>query len=196
MLLAGAVAAVALFADACAAKGPFFNQLNDSTWVIGNDHWNVTQNHQYATKLYWKGKDLVGDAWGHYVSYSMSSVPSRSLIGSMTYSHSPQMARRATSPGSTPPSSAARPTTSTCSSTPSRANFTGSSTRTSSAHTSTLSTALFLTSASSGPSGGSTTTPSPEPAPPSGTASSHLSPSTCLRPKSRTRPGRRPTERS
>ncbi|KAI0741100.1 putative rhamnogalacturonase [Earliella scabrosa] len=70
MLLGSAVAAVALFAHACAAKGPFFKQLNETTWVIGNDHWNLTQNYQYANKLYWKGKDLVDEAWGHYVSYN------------------------------------------------------------------------------------------------------------------------------
>ena len=73
MLLGSAVAAVALFAHACAAKGPFFKQLNETTWVIGNDHWNLTQNYQYANKLYWKGKDLVDEAWGHYVSYSTYS---------------------------------------------------------------------------------------------------------------------------
>ncbi|TDZ16818.1 Rhamnogalacturonate lyase [Colletotrichum orbiculare MAFF 240422] len=55
-----------------AAKGPFLEQVNDSTWVIGNDHWNVTQGALYATRLYWDavpGADLVGSAAGHYVGY-------------------------------------------------------------------------------------------------------------------------------
>lgn len=62
--------AAALLAQTCAAAGPFLTQLDDTKWIIGNDHWNVTQNAQYATKLYWKGQDLVGGAVGGYVSYS------------------------------------------------------------------------------------------------------------------------------
>ncbi|KAF6829253.1 rhamnogalacturonate lyase [Colletotrichum plurivorum] len=59
-------------AVASAGKGPFLEKINDSTWVIGNDHWNVTQGALYATKLYWDaipGADLVGSAAGHYVGY-------------------------------------------------------------------------------------------------------------------------------
>jgi rhamnogalacturonan endolyase len=48
----------------------FLQELGNSTWVIGNDVWNVTQNRQYANKLWYKGKDRVGNAVGHYVSYS------------------------------------------------------------------------------------------------------------------------------
>ena len=57
------------------AKQPksFFKDIGNSTWVIGNDVWNVTQNLQYAKKLWYKGKDRVGQAAGHYVSYSKSS---------------------------------------------------------------------------------------------------------------------------
>ncbi|KAL3468837.1 polysaccharide lyase family 4, domain III-domain-containing protein [Aspergillus californicus] len=58
---------------ACAlaeAKGPFLQKINDTQHVIGNDHWNLTVGYQYGTKLYYKGKDLVGDAVGHYVSYN------------------------------------------------------------------------------------------------------------------------------
>lgn len=57
------------------AKQPksFFKEVGNSTWVIGNDVWNVTQNLQYATQLWYKGKDRVGQAVGHYVSYSKSS---------------------------------------------------------------------------------------------------------------------------
>lgn len=51
----------------------FFTQIDNSTWVIGNEIWNVTQGRQYAKKLYYQGKDLVGNAWGHYVSYSTLS---------------------------------------------------------------------------------------------------------------------------
>lgn len=49
---------------------PFLTQVNNQTWVIGNELWNVTQGKQYATKLFYKDHDLVGDAVGHYVSYS------------------------------------------------------------------------------------------------------------------------------
>ncbi|KAL0934029.1 rhamnogalacturonate lyase [Colletotrichum truncatum] len=55
-----------------AGKGPFLEQINDSTWVIGNDHWNLTQGSLYATKLFWDGvpgADLVGSAVGHYIGY-------------------------------------------------------------------------------------------------------------------------------
>jgi rhamnogalacturonan endolyase len=52
------------------AKGPFLQKVDDTTHIIGNDLWNVTIGQQYGVKLYYKGKDLVGDAVGHYVSYS------------------------------------------------------------------------------------------------------------------------------
>lgn len=61
----------------------FFQEVGDSTWVIGNDVWNVTQNLQYANKLWYKGKDRVGNAVGHYVSYSKPATNvwrTRSLI--------------------------------------------------------------------------------------------------------------------
>jgi len=53
-------------------KEPFFKQLSNQTWIIGNDVWNMTQGPQYGTKLYYKNHDCVGDAVGHYVSYSKS----------------------------------------------------------------------------------------------------------------------------
>lgn len=65
--LAGSLAAVV-------AKGPFLESLNDGTWIIGNDFWNVTQGPVYATKLFWQGvpgADLVGSAVGHYTGYGM-----------------------------------------------------------------------------------------------------------------------------
>ncbi|KAH1316660.1 hypothetical protein LV164_008050 [Aspergillus fumigatus] len=52
------------------AKGPFLQKVDDTTHIIGNDLWNVTIGRQYGVKLYYKGKDLVGDAVGHYVSYN------------------------------------------------------------------------------------------------------------------------------
>ena len=54
------------------AKKPksFLKDLGNSTWVIGNEIWNATQNRQYANKLWYNGKDRVGNAVGHYVSYS------------------------------------------------------------------------------------------------------------------------------
>ena len=61
------------------AKKPksFLKELGDSTWVIGNEIWNVTQNRQYANKLWYNGKDRVGNAVGHYVSYSMCKQRAR-----------------------------------------------------------------------------------------------------------------------
>ncbi len=52
-------------------SGPFFLQLNDTEHVIGNDIWNITIGPTFGTKLYYKGKDIVGNAVGHYSSYSM-----------------------------------------------------------------------------------------------------------------------------
>lgn len=65
---------------ASAGKGPFLEQINDSTWVIGNDHWNLTQGSLYATKLFWEGvpgADLVGSAAGHYVGYGKTTISSQ-----------------------------------------------------------------------------------------------------------------------
>ncbi|USP75083.1 polysaccharide lyase family 4 protein [Curvularia clavata] len=60
------------FPERNAPKQPrsFLKELGPSTWVLGNDLWNVTQGAQYATKLMYKGKDRVGNAVGHYVSYN------------------------------------------------------------------------------------------------------------------------------
>ncbi|KAK7511737.1 polysaccharide lyase family 4, domain III-domain-containing protein [Phyllosticta citriasiana] len=51
-------------------SGPFLTQMNESTWVFGNEIWNVTQYQTFATELWYGGRDLVGDAVGHYVSYN------------------------------------------------------------------------------------------------------------------------------
>jgi rhamnogalacturonan endolyase len=55
-------------------SGPFLTDAGNSTWVIGNELWNLTQGQQYATKLYYMNHDCVGDAVGHYVSYSKSDT--------------------------------------------------------------------------------------------------------------------------
>jgi rhamnogalacturonan endolyase len=52
--------------------GPFLKEVSHTTWIIGNDVWNVTQGRTYATKLWYKDRDCVGSAVGHYVSYSKS----------------------------------------------------------------------------------------------------------------------------
>lgn len=54
-----------------AGRGPFLETLGNNTWIIGNDLWNVTQGPTYGTQLYYKGHDCVGEAVGHYVSYSL-----------------------------------------------------------------------------------------------------------------------------
>jgi rhamnogalacturonan endolyase len=65
-------AAVVAAAPSANSKQPksFLKELGNSTWVLGNEIWNVTQNRQYADQLWYKGKDRVGDAVGHYVSYN------------------------------------------------------------------------------------------------------------------------------
>lgn len=49
------------------AQGPFLKQTSNSTWVLGNDIWNITQGPIYATKLFYQGEDAIGSAAGHYV---------------------------------------------------------------------------------------------------------------------------------
>jgi rhamnogalacturonan endolyase len=83
-LVGVAPVAAAPVADAPSSKQPksFLKELGNSTWVIGNEIWNVTQNRQYANQLWYKGIDRVGEAVGHYVSYS--TLKSTSLI---TFQH-------------------------------------------------------------------------------------------------------------
>ena len=62
------------------SSAPFLNQLDNQTWVIGNGVWNVTQGPKYGVKLFYKNHDCVGDAVGHYVSYSKllsSALPTK-----------------------------------------------------------------------------------------------------------------------
>lgn len=64
----------ALHVGAVIATGPFLTQIDNQTWVFGNDLWNVTQGPNYATKLFSSilpGQDLVGSAYGHYSDIGM-----------------------------------------------------------------------------------------------------------------------------
>lgn len=80
-LLASAVSAASYsYPTKPPTVGPFLKQLNGSTWVIGNELWNVTQGQTYGTQLYYKDHDCVGDAVGHYVSYSESALSLNMLL--------------------------------------------------------------------------------------------------------------------
>ncbi|PBP19949.1 putative rhamnogalacturonan lyase [Diplocarpon rosae] len=57
------------FLGFASAAGPFFMEISTTEHVIGNDLWNITIGTRYGTKLYYKGRDLVGKGAGHYVSY-------------------------------------------------------------------------------------------------------------------------------
>ncbi|OBT83679.1 hypothetical protein VE02_07564 [Pseudogymnoascus sp. 03VT05] len=52
------------------AKGPFLKTIGPEEHIIGNDIWNVTIGKQYGTKLFYKNRDIVGNAVGHYASYN------------------------------------------------------------------------------------------------------------------------------
>lgn len=54
------------------AKGPFLETVGPQEHIIGNDIWNVTIGDIYGTKLFYKNRDIVGNAVGHYASYSLS----------------------------------------------------------------------------------------------------------------------------
>jgi rhamnogalacturonan endolyase len=66
------VAWTALIQISC-ARGPFLKTINETAHIIGNDIWNVTIGQTYGTKLFYKNRDCVGNATGHYVSYSKIS---------------------------------------------------------------------------------------------------------------------------
>lgn len=72
VLLLGLPASTAAGIVSERATGPFFTKLDDETWVIGNEVWNMTQQVTYGVKLYYHDHDCVGDAVGHYVSFGMS----------------------------------------------------------------------------------------------------------------------------
>jgi rhamnogalacturonan endolyase len=52
---------------------PFLRKESDLSYVIGNDLWSLTVGPIFGKKLLYKGVDLVGNASGHYVSYSESA---------------------------------------------------------------------------------------------------------------------------
>ncbi|CAN8102445.1 unnamed protein product [Discula destructiva] len=58
--------------------GPFLEQLDNQTWVIGNDLWNLTQQNTLGKQLQYKGQDCVGNAAGHYVSYADAAATTTS----------------------------------------------------------------------------------------------------------------------
>lgn len=68
-----------LFSQLCAAAGPFLQEL-DGSWVIGNDLWNITQGAVYGKPLYYKDKDVIGEAVGHYVGYSTIRTPPNTIM--------------------------------------------------------------------------------------------------------------------
>ncbi|KAJ4357149.1 uncharacterized protein N0V89_001724 [Didymosphaeria variabile] len=57
-LLVGLVAA----ASPASAKGPFLQQISSTSWIFGNDIWNLTQGQIYATNLQYQGSDAVKSA--------------------------------------------------------------------------------------------------------------------------------------
>jgi rhamnogalacturonan endolyase len=73
-LAVAALAAAAPLEDRAKKPQSFLKEIGNSTWVLGNQIWNVTQNRQYANQLWYNGKDRVGQAVGHYVSYSMYPI--------------------------------------------------------------------------------------------------------------------------
>jgi hypothetical protein len=91
------------------AKGPFFQEINATTHVIGNDIWNITIGRQYGVKLFYKNKDIVGPAVGHYVSYSMFLLQTQFAILTANV----QMVLHQTSAGQAPPSTPKHPSSST-----------------------------------------------------------------------------------
>lgn len=77
---------LALLAGRVACEGPFLTQLDNQTWVFGNDHWNVTEGKYYATKLFSSilpGHDLVGGAAGHYAGIGEDQTHPQHQLGQL-----------------------------------------------------------------------------------------------------------------
>lgn len=71
LLLATADAA----SNTTTSLGPFLKPLESATgWIIGNAHWNITIGDVYGTQLFFKGRDLIGDAVGHYSGYGTPTL--------------------------------------------------------------------------------------------------------------------------
>lgn len=70
LVLAVASVSRATSRDIVDSTGPFLQQVDNQTWILGNEIWNLTQQVTYGVQLYYKDRDCVGEAVGHYVSYS------------------------------------------------------------------------------------------------------------------------------
>jgi rhamnogalacturonan endolyase len=64
------VATFAAFIGSSQAAGPFLKTISATEHILGNDIWNVTVGELYGKKLFYKNHDCVGNAVGHYASYS------------------------------------------------------------------------------------------------------------------------------
>lgn len=55
---------------------PFLIPRNSTNggWVIGNGLWNITIGDVYGKKLYYGGRDLIGNAVGHYSGYGKVTI--------------------------------------------------------------------------------------------------------------------------
>ncbi|KFX98823.1 hypothetical protein O988_04190 [Pseudogymnoascus sp. VKM F-3808] len=72
---------------------PFFTKVDSETWIFGNELWNVTQKGKNAKPLYYKKKELVGNAQGHYYSSSNTTsdftISSASVVSEGEYKDTP-----------------------------------------------------------------------------------------------------------
>lgn len=84
MMIANLALSLLLVVTAHAKQHGFLRDNGNGTWIIGNDVWNMTQEKTYGSKLYYKGTELVGEAAGHYVSYSTSSLSPKFHMISLT----------------------------------------------------------------------------------------------------------------
>ncbi|KAH0033422.1 polysaccharide lyase family 4 protein, partial [Aureobasidium melanogenum] len=70
MEFVGGVLTLLLVGVSHAKPHGFLKDNGNGAWIIGNDVWNMTQEQIYGSKLYYKDRELVGQAAGHYVSYN------------------------------------------------------------------------------------------------------------------------------
>ncbi|KAK8050992.1 polysaccharide lyase family 4 protein [Apiospora rasikravindrae] len=68
-ILSSLIGFIACVSPVFANRRLFLEQIDNTTWTFGNDLWNVTQGAVYASKLYFRGSELVGSAAGHYMGY-------------------------------------------------------------------------------------------------------------------------------
>ncbi|KAI1343322.1 polysaccharide lyase family 4 protein [Xylariaceae sp. FL0016] len=91
--LFAAICSMTLASCATAADRPFLSQVDNETWVIGNEVWNMTQGRTYGVKLNYKDHDCVGGAAGHYVGYNGAASnlnwTSASVVSSGNYTGMP-----------------------------------------------------------------------------------------------------------